>query len=256
MKNLKTNKIKFIIFDLDGVFYRDSKPILGGKEIIQKCEENGIDYCFLTNNSSYPLSVYIEKLFRCGIIIDESKIVTTTILVEQYLKEQKIENIYVLGSLNLKENLYTKFTKTEKYPEALILGMNDNITLLEISQAINIIKNDTKIIAANPDKLIPKQNGFALECGVIIDIIKDVTGKEIQVVGKPDSFAYNHILKKFNLTKKEVLMVGDTYETDILGAINTGINAAWVKTGNKLPKEIKNSEFMRFESLYDLIGKL
>jgi HAD superfamily hydrolase (TIGR01450 family) len=134
--------------------------------------------------------------------------------------------------------------------------MNENITLSEISQVINLLNDYTQIIAANPDKLIPKQNGFALECGVIIDIIKNITGKNVKIVGKPDSFAYEFVLKKFKLNKEEVLMVGDTYETDILGAVNAGINAAWVNTGNKLPKNIQNNNFLRFDSLYDLIGKL
>jgi 4-nitrophenyl phosphatase len=247
------NKIKFIILDLDGVFYRDNQAIKGGKEIIEKCNENNIDYCFLTNSSSYPFSTYIQKLSNCGIKVNEEKIITTTILIKEYLKEQNIEEIYVLGSYNLKEELYNKFTKVNKSPQALILGMNDDITLLEISKAINLITDDIKIIAANPDKLVPKQNGFALECGVVIDIIKDVTNKDIKIVGKPNSFAYNYIFKKFNLNKEQVLMVGDTYETDILGAINAGIKAAWIKTGNKLPKNIQNSAFMRFDSLFDLM---
>ena len=253
MKNITLNKIKFIIFDLDGVFYRDNQVIKGGKEIIEKCNENGIDYCFLTNSSNYPLSKYIQKLSNCGIKVNENKIITATILIEEYLKEQKIKEIYVLGSSNLKENLYSKFKKIDDSPQALVLGMDDNITLLEISQAINLLKDNTQIIAANPDKLVPKQNGFALECGVIIDIIKNVTGKDVKVVGKPNSFAYNYIFKKFNLNKEQVLMVGDTYETDILGAVNTGINAAWVNTGNKLPKNIQNNNFLRFDSLFDLM---
>jgi 4-nitrophenyl phosphatase len=250
------SKIKFIIFDLDGVFYRDNQVIHGGKETIEKCNENNINYCFLTNSSNYSLSTYVKKLFYCGINVNENKIITSRILLKEYLKSKKIEKIYVLGSCNLKDELYNEFIKVDKSPQALILGMNENITLSEISQVINLLNDYTQIIAANPDKLIPKQNGFALECGVIIDIIKNITGKNVKIVGKPDSFAYEFVLKKFKLNKEEVLMVGDTYETDILGAVNAGINAAWVNTGNKLPKNIQNNNFLRFDSLYDLIGKL
>jgi 4-nitrophenyl phosphatase len=95
MTNIILNKIKFIIFDLDGVFYRDNQAIKGGKEIIEKCNENNIDYCFLTNNSSYPFSKYVKKLFNCGINVNENKIITSRILLKEYLKSKKIEKIYV-----------------------------------------------------------------------------------------------------------------------------------------------------------------
>ena len=253
-KSLKNTK--FIIFDLDGIFYRGDDPIDGGKELIYFCKNNNIDYCFLTNNSSYPLITYKEKLLTCGVEAELEQIITTTMLLQDYLSKQSSHKIHVTGSSYLKKTLYKHFIKIPNNPNTLVLGMDENLTLLEISQTINLIGKNTKIVAANPDKLIPKRYGYDLECGIIIDIVKKVTGKEVFIVGKPYNYAYNYIFKKFNIKAENTIMVGDTYSTDILGAINHDITAVWIETGNSLPKNIKNNDFLRLKSLFHLKEKL
>jgi len=253
MKYHTLNEIKFIIFDLDGVFYRDHDVIDGGKDIIKFLDANKIGYCFLTNNSCFPLQTYQEKLKVCGITINEEKIITTTSLLCSYITSKQFQDIYVLGSPHLKSILYEKFRHNDVNPDALVVGMYDLINLEDISKAISVLEKDSEIIAANPDKLIPKKDGFGLECGIILDILHSVTNKKSFVVGKPNAYAFDFILENFNVKREEVLMVGDTYDTDILGALNSDIKAAWVQTGNVLPKDINQHQFISLKSLHDLI---
>ncbi|WP_320033579.1 HAD-IIA family hydrolase [Halarcobacter sp.] len=248
--------IDFIIFDLDGVFYREDENILGTKEIIDYLNSNGIEYCFFTNNSNYKTKRYKEKLLKGAVDVNENKIYTTTKLIEHYLFENCANDIYVLGSTQLQESLYTKYQKNTTSPEFIIIGMDNNITLKAISNTINLIGENTQIIAANPDKLIPLKDRFELECGVINSIISEFTNKEIKIIGKPNSYGYETILNKFNKKKEKTMMIGDTYDTDILGAKNSKINPAWIKTGNDLPKYVVKKDFMIFDSLIDLKEKL
>lgn len=253
-KELKN--IDFIIFDLDGVFYKEDEKIQGGKEIIEYLNNKKIDYCFFTNNSNYKTKEYKEKLLKADIKVSENIIFTTTKLMEHYLFEKFAKDIFVLGSKQLQNSLYEKYTKNTTNPEYIIIGMDNQITLKEISNTINLIGKNTKIIAANPDRLIPLKNRFELECGIINSIIEEFTNKEIKIIGKPSVYGYETILKKFNKKKNKTLMVGDTYETDILGAKNSKINPAWIKTGNKLPNYVVKKDFMIFDNLIDLRNNL
>lgn len=254
-KDLKN--IDFIIFDLDGVFYRGGKSLDGVKEIISFLNQKEINYCFFTNNSSYELSHYKNKLKSYGINISKKQIINTTKIINHYLKLNKIKEIYVLGSKSLKASLYKNRRKNKKAPEAVILGMNNDIKLKDISKTIGIINKDCQIIASNPDKLIPTENHYDLECGVIIDIIEEFTQKKVNILGKPNIYGFDYIFKEFNVNKDKTIMIGDTYETDIKGAINSNIKAGWIKTGNKLPKEVNNKkDFFVFDSLFDLKNKL
>jgi ribonucleotide monophosphatase NagD (HAD superfamily) len=51
------------------------------------------------------------------------------------------------------------------------------------------------------------------------------------VVGKPSKIAFDIALEVAGCEKEEALMVGDRLETDILGAVDAGIDSALVLTG-------------------------
>lgn len=51
-------------------------------------------------------------------------------------------------------------------------------------------------------------------------------------------------------------MIGDTFETDILGAKNANIYAGWINSGNKLPYNTLDFDFMSFKSLIELKEKI
>ena len=61
---------------------------------------------------------------------------------------------------------------------------------------------------------------------------------------KPNPMLYESIIKRFNIDKKEMLMIGDQVEKDIIPCLNIGINAIWLNRENKENqdnvKEIKN----------------
>ncbi|MFX1427726.1 MAG: HAD-IA family hydrolase, partial [Promethearchaeota archaeon] len=52
-----------------------------------------------------------------------------------------------------------------------------------------------------------------------------------KIFGKPSKEYFLQALEKIKLKKEEVLVIGDDIESDIQGAINSGIKAILVKTG-------------------------
>jgi putative hydrolase of the HAD superfamily len=52
-------------------------------------------------------------------------------------------------------------------------------------------------------------------------------------IRKPDPLIFKMVLKEWNLLPKEVVMIGDDLETDILGAKLTGMRSVLVKTEDK-----------------------
>jgi len=246
-------KVKFVIFDLDGVFYRGFTPLPGGKEMLDFLEKNGIGYCFLTNNSSYPLYMYIEKLKGFGLDVYENQIITTSMIMDRYLDLHNISSIHILGSAHLKNALNSKICANNKTPQALIVGMDDSISMADISCALNRCDGNTQIIATNGDYFIPRDGRFDLECGAILDILCKALNRPHIIVGKPSLFAFDFALERYGASRNSTLMVGDTYETDIQGALESGLQAAWIATGNSLPKHDNSTKFTRHSDLNDLI---
>jgi HAD superfamily hydrolase (TIGR01549 family) len=70
-----------------------------------------------------------------------------------------------------------------------------------------------------------------LECDIDFLVTSEEVGQE-----KPSSAMFARALAKLNLRADQVLMVGDHYERDILGAVALGIRSFWLnRTGDHRP---------------------
>jgi FMN phosphatase YigB (HAD superfamily) len=82
-----------------------------------------------------------------------------------------------------------------------------------------------------------------------------VTSEEVGVE-KPSIQMFQSILSKMNLTNSDVIMIGDNYEKDILGANNADIFAFWFhKTNVKSKKYIEFNSFKILCTMFNNINK-
>ena len=58
---------KLFLFDMDGTIYMEGKLFNGVSNLLEKIEQNGGKYVFITNNSSKSVIEYIKKLAKMGI---------------------------------------------------------------------------------------------------------------------------------------------------------------------------------------------
>jgi ribonucleotide monophosphatase NagD (HAD superfamily) len=74
-------------------------------------------------------------------------------------------------------------------------------------------------------------------------MVEKIVGKNFIRFGKPDAqmflLAYERALEDINVKRNEILMVGDTLYTDIIGGNKFGLDTALVLSGNTLPDMAK-----------------
>ena len=114
---------------------------------------------------------------------------------------------------------------------------------VDINAALNLVRQtEVPVIVANADAMYPlKGNRVAVAVGSLGTLLSSITEREFIRFGKPDAsmfaYAYNRALElKPDLKKSDILFVGDTLRTDILGANDFGIDSALVLSGNTLPQ--------------------
>lgn len=91
---------------------------------------------------------------------------------------------------------------------------------------------DILTICVNPDTIIKYRDNFRYNAGYFANKLENF-GHKVIYTGKPHLEIYELVFSKLkNVPKDRILMVGDTIETDILGAHNAGIHSALVLTGN------------------------
>ena len=100
------------------------------------------------------------------------------------------------------------------------------------------------VIVANTDVNYPtSRTDIAVAVGGIADMVEKILGKRFIRFGKPDAqmfmFAYEKACAKQQLRRDEILMVGDTLFTDIIGGNKFGMDTALVLSGNTLSENAK-----------------
>ncbi|GIO24141.1 HAD family hydrolase [Oceanobacillus sp. J11TS1] len=52
---------------------------------------------------------------------------------------------------------------------------------------------------------------------------------DLAIPEKPDSVVYHHVLEKLDIKAEEAVMIGNTWDTDIIGANRVGMHAIWLQ---------------------------
>lgn len=113
---------------------------------------------------------------------------------------------------------------------------------VDINKAINLLrKKNMNIVVANTDKNYPvNKNDISIAIGGLADLVEKILGKKFIRFGKPDAqmflLAYERALQDIRVKRDEILMVGDTLFTDIIGGNKFGLDTALVLSGNTLPE--------------------
>ncbi len=233
-------KIKALILDMDGVLWRDTEPIGDLPTIFAKISQLGLKIIFATNNATRDEPQYIEKLSAFGIPATADQIVNSSLATAMTLKKRYPSGgaVYIIGEKGL-VNILARygFTHTEEKPLCVVVGMDRYVTYEKMSKAALFIGKGASFYGTNPDKSFPTPNGQTIGTGAILAAIEAATGTHPTVCGKPYPQMMELALERMDVSPEETLVVGDRYETDIMGGINADCLTALVLSG-VTPKEI------------------
>lgn len=247
------SKYKVVYFDAFGVLKNYSGIIDGIEETLTFLKHRNIDYYVLTNDASRSPEQLALSYQNAGIAdITKDKIISSGMLTRQYLRYKvKYGTVVYLGTEN--SGVYLKdlglnalsisevdLDKTEDITAMVFLDDEGFDWNHDINKAINLLRRkNIPAVVANTDVAYPlSKRDIAVAIGGIADMIEEVVGKKFIRFGKPDAqmfvFAYEHVLKTHKISRRDILMVGDTLETDILGGNKFGLDTALVLSGNTL----------------------
>lgn len=253
----KLNRVKCFLLDMDGTFYLGNQLLPGALEFIALLQERGINFMFLTNNSSRSQVEYAAKIRRLGLDLPEEKIFTSGEATAIYLSKQKPgARLYVVGTPAL-ENEFSRhgFTLTGDRPDFAVLGFDTTLTYDKLWKLCDLIVAGVPYIATHPDINCPTETGFMPDIGAMMALIETSTGRRPDaIIGKPNAPIIEALVEKLNLPVDEFCMVGDRLYTDIaLG--KTGLTTVLVLSGETLLEDLDGSPFQPDYTL-DHLGAL
>lgn len=253
---MKIKDYKLYLIDLDGTMYNGNDEIKYAKEFINYLNENNIDYLFVTNNSTNLEKNILDKLKRFNIKTTEKNILTSSEAASMYINDNNIKNVFCIGEEGLKQTLLRNNINlvTDKSAEAVVVGLDREVTYNKLSFACRLLLSGAKFIATNPDKLLPTEEGMIPSNGAQVKFLEYATDKKPIVIGKPFDIIMNIAIKKFGYKKEEIVMVGDNYDTDIMSGINVGVDTIHVQTGVTTKGQLFEKEIQPTYTIENLKG--
>jgi HAD superfamily hydrolase (TIGR01450 family) len=250
------DQYEIVFFDAFGVL-KNYKGLLPGIEnTFAYLEAQGKEYYIVTNDASRSPQQLAESYHNKGLTaVTPDRIISSGMLAKEYL-DLKVPHgtVAYLGTPDSAH--YIESSGLHTLPISQVTEDNaDEVSALvflddegfdwfgDLNKCVNILrKRNIPAIVANTDRAYPLNlHDVSIAIGGLANMIESIVGKKFIRFGKPDSqmfmFAFDLIRDRRPVDKKNIVMVGDTLQTDIMGGNKFGLDTVLVLSGNTQPTD-------------------
>src|SRR3989339_703584 len=264
VRSIITNPRHQVFFiDNFGVLKTADGPIKGTAQIMSESRRLGKTAVIVSNSANYSVQQLQQELAINGIDLPQKHIVTSGSLLAEYYSTRNLQGArsLVLGNDVTKEYVISaggvvmdnrEALRHHQDIQAVVIGwfavpdkrefpdlpatLFSRLGLLDgrlLNAAFMALARGVPGVIANPDRTIPTQDGLIIGIAPYAEMLETLTGRTLTRLGKPTSSIFVEALRRSGAgTREGIVMVGDTIETDILGARNFGIRSLLVLSGN------------------------
>lgn len=248
------SQYKVVFFDAFGVIKTYKGLVPGIDHTFDFLQKEKIEFFIVTNDASRSPAQLAERYCEMGLeAITQDRIISSGMLAKEYI-DLKVDGgiVAYLGTSDSAHYLESSGIHTlpiGKIKQSNVEDVNALVFLddegfnwcRDLNRTVNLLRKRTiPSIVANTDDAYPlNKSEVCIAVGSLATMIENIVGKEFIRFGKPDSqmfmFAYDLVRGNQALSKKDIVMVGDTLHTDILGGNKFGLDTVLVLSGNTLP---------------------
>ena len=254
--------IRCFALDMDGTIYLGEQWIEGAREFLEAVRESGRTYVFLTNNSSKNPVVYVEKLARMGLFVNESQVITSGDATIYYIKKHYPgQKVFLLGNDMLKEQFKVEGIQlTDDTPDLVVTAFDTTLDYQKMCKVCDYVRAGLPYIATHPDYNCPTETGFIPDIGAIHAFIHASASRyPDHIIGKPNAEIVNYLVDRVGYGKDGIMMIGDRLYTDVAAGANNGLHSALVLSGEATLEDCDKSDVkpeLIFDSVKDIIPYL
>lgn len=224
------------MLDLDGVVYRGEREVPHAVATIGELHGRNMRLAFLTNNASRTAAEVAEQIRGFGLDVGEADVVTAGEAIARIVAESvpRGSAVLVVGGPGLTIPLarlgLNCVSSVAENPVAVVQGFHPDVSWRNLAEASYAIQAGVTWFVSNLDQTFPSARGTAPGNGALVETVRRATGVEpVASAGKPERGLFEEARRRTGATRP--LMVGDRIDTDIVGALNCGIDALHVLTG-------------------------
>jgi HAD superfamily hydrolase (TIGR01450 family) len=224
------------LFDLDGTVYLGEAIIPGAAEVISALRADGRRVAFLSNKPLQSRADYARKLTRLGVPAEPADVINSSIVLARHLQSlDPGAPVFVIGEPPLIEELrgHGFEVRGDERVRWVVIAFDRTFDYTKLNVALQAVRrHGARLIATNPDRTCPVEDGEIPDCAGMTAAVEAVTGRSVEViVGKPSRIILEVALAALGVRAADCVMVGDRLETDILMGKRQGLATVLVLTG-------------------------
>lgn len=235
------------LIDMDGVIYRENHLIPGAADLVEAMLRTSVPFLFLTNNSAPTPEDLAVRLGHLGIRgVGPRHFYTSAMNTADFLGETDPNcTVYVVGEGGLLSALHERKIPSDGiHPRYVVVGEGAT-TMEKLIKAHECLERGARLLVTNPDNWCPvAADKTRPGAGATAAFLEASTGRRAYFLGKPNGYMFHRARKKLAqlaLTEpEEVVMIGDTMETDIRGAVEAGLPSFLVLSGSSTLESVND----------------
>ena len=249
------SNLKLFAFDLDGTLYLGENIIEGAVDLVRFLKKK-YSVVFFTNNSTKTREEIHSKLKKMGFDCSLNEIFTSSYATANYLDESNLDNVFVIGSDGLRSEIIDNgICIVDNYSaENLVVGLDFDFSYKKIETAMSILLNNGRFIVCNEDRFFPiGGNRYMPACGAMVGAIAVASNRKADfIIGKPNTYILSKIEEEYEIEHHEIMVVGDSFESDIMMAMNNNSKAILVNS----EQNVNNNNVLVMENLNKILQYL
>ena len=219
---------KALLLDLSGVIYDGSQLIAGATDTIQQARAQNLILRFVTNTATRSSSALLTDLKAMGIDVAADELFTAPMAAKAYLQQQGLRPFCLLH-----DNLKKEFDDLQQTrPNCVLLGdARQDLNYDNLNAAFRLCKSGAPLIGIGMNKYFKDDEGLKLDAGGFIRFVEWAADVEAVIMGKPSAAFFQQVVASTGVPASACLMVGDDLVSDVIGAVDAGLQGCLVQTG-------------------------
>lgn len=254
------------LIDMDGVIYRENQLIPGAAEFVDGLLATGTPFLFLTNNSAPTGEDLAVRLKHLGIHgLAPKHFYTSAMNTADFLSETHPNcTAFLVGEGGLLAACHGRRIANDAiHPNYVVVG-EGAATTEKLTKAHELIEKGARLVATNPDNWCPVSSDRTRPgAGALAAFLEASTGRRAYYLGKPNGYMFHKARERLTESPlnriEDVVMIGDTMETDIRGAVEAGFHAYLVLTGSTKLEDVGDSVYQPtriLQSVAELVSEV
>lgn len=224
------------LFDLDGTIYLGDRLIPGADATIAALRAAGRRVIFLSNKPLETRADYARKLTTLGIPTAPDDVLNSSLVLARHLARlDPGAPVFVIGEPPLIAELEAHgfAVRRDHHVRWVVIAFDRTFDYAKLDVALQAVRrSNARLIATNPDRTCPTEDGEIPDCAGMIAAVEAVTSRTVEaIVGKPSAIMLEVALTMLGVAAADAVIVGDRLETDMTMGKHLGLASVLVLTG-------------------------